>query len=329
MRAAVDDHGFDTASLREDVHLLRARSTYWPAPGNIVAVEDPDGLTLFDCGFGTEPAREALDTGLRSLGYEFGAVHTVVVTHPHVDHAGGLALVEPGTRILGPVELAPALQDPGRMAEMVLPDIVRGLAPHRATHDVDVHFREDCGATQLDLAVTPLAADSEIVVGRTRWIAVSTPGHEAGLYSYFEPQLGLLVCSDLLSARGTAIPWYAPGGGGTRRYLDALDRVAKLDITLALRGHGTAVHGRDDVRDVIQDTADRITSREARLAAALAERPHTFPELEEMIYPHRVYDVIPWAASVVATHLLEGIEEARIEHRNDRFELVRSSRGRG
>ena len=59
--------------------------------------------------------------------------------------------------------------------------------------------------------------DGDVIrLGSYEWTAVATPGHDAHLLCYHERRTGMFVYSDLLSTRGTAIPWYAPGGGGKR-----------------------------------------------------------------------------------------------------------------
>lgn len=318
-RARAGDLGFDAVAITDDIHVLRARSTYWPAPGNIVVVEDDDGVALIDCGFGTEEALDAVQAALRGLGLDLAAVHTVLVTHPHLDHAGGIGLLPEHVQVLGPARLGSLVADAAAASELIFPHVVRGLAVERADLDIVEHFRTDCGTAAGEVKARELEPGEVVAVGRTRWTAVSTPGHESGMYSYFEPELGILVCSDVLTARGTAIPWYAPGGGGTKAYLAGLERIEGLEASLGIRGHGDIIHGGTDVAAVVADTADRIASRTRAVHGALRNGPLTFEQLEDQIYPARVYDVIPWASSVLATHLLEGLEDDALVHEGDLF----------
>ena len=326
-RARATDLGFKPIGLADDVHVLQARSTHWPAPGNIVVVADADGLTLLDCGFGTEEARDELDLALRGLGYGLDAVHSVLITHAHLDHAGGIALLPEHVRVLGSAGLGDLIADATATAELIFPNVVRSLAPHRADLDIVEHFETDCGVLDGPVKVTALNPGEELHVGRTRWRVVPTPGHEAGTLSYFEPRLGILVCSDILVAKGTSIPWYAPGGGGTQGYLDSLSRLSELDIRLAIRGHGPMVYGADDCTATITSTRTRIEHRIELIWRLLSTRPHSFAELEAKIYPQHVYDVIPWAASVLATHLVEGIEAGTLCHRDNLFAATTRPRG--
>lgn len=321
-RAVPTDPGFDVESLREDVHLLRARSTAWPSSGNIVVIVDGDGVALIDCGFGTEQARAELAASLEGLGRSIDAVHTVLVTHPHLDHAGGIGLLPGDVRVLGPAGLGAVVADARATAEMIFPEAARALAPERAGLDLVEHFRTDCGVASAPVATEAIEAGDVIRLGRTRWEAISTPGHEDGMFSYFEPELGLLACSDVLAAKGTAIPWYAPGGGGTAAYLAGLDRLAGTEIEVGVRGHGDLIHGRGAVAEVVAKTAQRITRRDVVVREALAAGPLSFADLEDRIYRRRVYEVIPWAASVLATHLIEGLENGTLRHADGLFEVA-------
>ncbi len=55
---------------------------------NAYAIADDDGLTLIDCGVWSDDGYEALVSGLRDLGHDLSALHTLVVSHLHPDHVG-------------------------------------------------------------------------------------------------------------------------------------------------------------------------------------------------------------------------------------------------
>jgi glyoxylase-like metal-dependent hydrolase (beta-lactamase superfamily II) len=308
------DGEFTARWLAPDLVLLRADSRNWPSPGNVLVVLDGDGAALIDCGFGTENGLEALSAGLAAAGRTLDSVHTVLCTHPHVDHAGAVAALAAGRRMLVPAGATKVLSDPALIAASVLPAAVLAFAPWLASVDVDGHFRADCGATALAPGdpVTEIGPGEVITLGAYRWTAVPTPGHDAHLMCYWEQRTGMFVYSDLLSTRGTAIPWYAPGGGGTGAYLNSLRRITGLAPRLGISGHGGLLEGADAVTASIEATAEAISTRTERIAAALATGPASFAELERCVYPPVVHDVIPWASGVLAVHLLEALERGTV-----------------
>ena len=58
---------------------------------NCYAIEDDRGLALIDPGLPDGTSHEALRLRLSSVGLDIADVHTVVITHSHHDHYGGVA----------------------------------------------------------------------------------------------------------------------------------------------------------------------------------------------------------------------------------------------
>ena len=76
--------------------------------GDIAAVQTEAGLVLIDAGTVPDNATRALDD-IRALGVT-GPVHTVMLTHAHWDHIGGLeGVLETGTQTIGQVRFADQL----------------------------------------------------------------------------------------------------------------------------------------------------------------------------------------------------------------------------
>src|SRR5262245_57218371 len=55
---------------------------------NAYLIRDADGYLLFDCGADVVECNEALASQLGGLGVPFSAIHTLVLSHGHGDHAG-------------------------------------------------------------------------------------------------------------------------------------------------------------------------------------------------------------------------------------------------
>src|SRR5215213_3339518 len=56
-------------------------------------VRDADGYVLFDCGADVVECTEALTGQLESIGVPYDAIHTLILSHGHGDHAGQAARV--------------------------------------------------------------------------------------------------------------------------------------------------------------------------------------------------------------------------------------------
>ena len=64
---------------------MTAGGAGWTTP---YVFRDNDGLTLFDCGYGTRGAIEALTEQVREIGGEIADIKRLFVSHAHPDHLG-------------------------------------------------------------------------------------------------------------------------------------------------------------------------------------------------------------------------------------------------
>ena len=79
----------DPRSLGNGIHLIPAPLPFRsPAWVNCYALETPHGIVLIDCGCDWEPGREALTSGLESVGLADAPIVTLIVSHLHPDHVG-------------------------------------------------------------------------------------------------------------------------------------------------------------------------------------------------------------------------------------------------
>lgn len=190
-------------------HLLTAGWTTHPAgvarrgagrapvrfPALVAVVEHADGVLLFDTGYAPR-VRAAVSRGLdrvygallpvhvtpeESVAAQLAArgvaaddVTTVVLSHLHADHVGGLRDF-PGARVVadrGAVALARSARGVGRLRRGLVPALLPADLPDRLVDPGDLP-----PADQADLA--PLAGARD-VLGDGRVLVLPLPGHSAG-----------------------------------------------------------------------------------------------------------------------------------------------------
>lgn len=242
-------------SLGNGIHLIPAPLPFKsPAWVNTYAVEAGDGLLLLDCGTNWEPGREALRDGFRSLGLDESAVHTLVVSHLHLDHVGMSARLvrEWGCRFVMH-ERAAKLVD--RYNDT--PGYVDRLLRIGHTHGVPDRLLESATA---DLANRPdymplidppdhTVADGErIEIGGGRWLeVVHTPGHEPAHICLLDSQTGILFSGDHILPRiSPVIMWDEDLGDPLGDYMSSLRKLLAIGIELTYPAHGTLVDQGDD-----------------------------------------------------------------------------------
>jgi glyoxylase-like metal-dependent hydrolase (beta-lactamase superfamily II) len=242
-------------SLGNGIHLIPAPLPFKsPAWVNTYAVEAGGGLLLLDCGTDWEPGREALRNGFESLGLDESAVHTLVVSHLHLDHVGMSARLvrEWGCRFVMH-ERAAKLVD--RYNDT--PGYVDRLLRIGHTHGVPDRLLESATA---DLATRPdymplidppdhTVADGErIEIGGGRWLeVVHTPGHEPAHICLLDSQTGILFSGDHILPRiSPVIMWDEDLGDPLGDYMSSLRKLLAIGIELTYPAHGTLVDQGDD-----------------------------------------------------------------------------------
>lgn len=194
------------------------------------------------------PADGAHIERVRELAEERGGIGGVVLTHSHLDHNEGVAMLG------APLTFGHA-------------EGFDDLAAMLATEPVD-------------LPRSPTAGDGEKVGPFT---VLATPGHATDHVAFL---LGdVCFCGDLVLGEGSMIVPPAAGGGSLAAYMRSLELLAGLDASLLCPGHGPwitdpgakiaayAAHRRDRERLLLAALEAGKRSREDLLDAAWSDVP--------------------------------------------------------
>lgn len=219
---------------------------------NTYAVESGDGLLLLDCGTDWKPGRDALRDGFASLGLSEDAVHTLVVSHLHLDHVGmskrlidewncEFVMHERASKLVDSYNDTPGYLDnlrsighrhgvPGSILDGIsdfprpdyMPEIYR---PHRTVVDGE---------------------DLDLGGGRSLTV-IHTPGHESSHICLRDNKTGVTFSGDHVLPRISPVIMYDgvlddPLG----EYLNSLQKLVKMNIGLTYPAHGTIVDRGDE-----------------------------------------------------------------------------------
>jgi glyoxylase-like metal-dependent hydrolase (beta-lactamase superfamily II) len=186
-----------------------------------------DGLVLVDTGL---PGRSAqIGKALFDLRRKIGEVHTILLTHHHPDHRGGLAELHrrSGARIVAHTLDAPVIDGSEPRPMPGIMRFVEKIMLRAEAVPVDEVLSGD--------GPTPVAGIS----------AVHTPGHTAGHVSYLLDRDGGVLFAGDAAAGGRSKLRYAPRmvTEDREQLPRSVARLAELTFDVAVFGHGPAVRG--------------------------------------------------------------------------------------
>jgi glyoxylase-like metal-dependent hydrolase (beta-lactamase superfamily II) len=273
------------------LHRFSIPTPFPVGPVNVYLAEGKR-LTLIDTGPRYEPAREALQDGLNDLGYCVADLQRILLTHAHADHYGLAA--ELAERSGAEVWTHPAnthrLADNGnarrlafyakmmRWCGVPLPMMLKLAKTQRGLHQYAEPLTPDHTVTDNDV----------LDLGGDLWRVLHTPGHTGGLICLYQSEHGLLISSDHLLRDVSSNPIVDPPPPGKderpRRlveYMTQLRRVAKLDLTLALPGHGPII---TDHRALIQKRLRFHEERARRISKTLDDETLTAYEIAGTLF---------------------------------------------
>lgn len=241
-------------------------------PVNVWILRDGDGaLTLFDTGIDAGAA-ELWPAALDAIGHVPADVRRIIVSHHHPDHLGGTRALHEltgATLHASPATIAKApvvWGDAGRM-ETYFAELQHLLDDHGFPANVAAALGDEAAAAKLAVQLAPpdawseLAPGTSIEAGGRTWEVVPTPGHADGQIALFAPASGLLLAADHLLERVSPAVGLFPhhDADPLGSYLESLERVAQLDVSTVLPGHGAPFSGaRERLRFLVGHHVERI-----------------------------------------------------------------------
>ena len=246
-------------SLGNGIHLIPAPLPFKsPAWVNTYALESNGGLLLIDCGTDWEPGRQAIKDGFAELDLEESAVHTLLVSHLHLDHVGMSARLvrEWGCRFVmhrRASKLVDIYND--------TPGYIERLEALASTHGVPDAVREETTAAirpdympLIDPPDHTVEDGDRIDLGGGRHLEiVHTPGHEPAHICVRDNRTGILFSGDHVLPRISPVIMYDtfledPLG----EYMNSLQKLVELNIGLTYPAHGTLIdHGDERARQIL------------------------------------------------------------------------------
>jgi glyoxylase-like metal-dependent hydrolase (beta-lactamase superfamily II) len=296
----------------------------------VYLVRDADSYLLFDAGMDISSCAQRLEHHVGRIGASLDALHTIVLSHGHPDHAGLAESLRArsGARIWLHGQDVRLVAGADQVGEAGLEMIHRWLIRHGfPAHEADSARQsvDDGRGTMKRLDVDRrLEGGETLAVGPYRFEVLWTPGHTPGHVCLFEATHRLLLAGDALFGRATPnvrlMPYSRPDV--IRHYLASLDAVRRLAPERGLPAHGEPF-GR--VAERAAAVQQRQIARRAQLLTLLTDQPRTAYELAQVVWGPEARS--SWAsfhgrlrrnaALLLAAHLELLALDGEIERRED------------
>ncbi|HWJ03154.1 MAG TPA: MBL fold metallo-hydrolase [Verrucomicrobiae bacterium] len=239
--------------------------------------------TLLDCGTNTRGCLRDIRKALQDLGVR--ELSQVLLTHSHVDHAGGAReLARDGAKVyLSEVEFRDWVSfTDAQGIENTHGKIYRewGVPEGEVPGILDIYHK------LLSLTTSPpevsfIEPTRQIPAGDYVLQAIPTPGHTPGHLAFYLDSFGLLFSGDQLLPEQVPFPgaWLEEGRivSGLPHYIDSLTTLEQLQAHAYFPSHGEPRENPSrrcrEVREIIYRQARSYSPRETVYRGATAGRP--------------------------------------------------------
>jgi glyoxylase-like metal-dependent hydrolase (beta-lactamase superfamily II) len=217
---------------------------------NCYLLRDGDGWTVVDTGIHYPDGEAAWRAAFQRMQIDPRAIRRVILTHTHPDHYGMAGWLQ---RLSGaPVLLAPAEQAFAHRIWHAGDRNERAVEDYFVSHGMPPDLVEQVCASLIETRlmtrpwpeeVAPLEPGTHVVIGERTFQALATPGHSDEHLVFYCAQERLLLCGDTVLTKITPNISRWPGGrpNPLADFLESLEALRALDVTLALPGHGPLI----------------------------------------------------------------------------------------
>ncbi|HBX23805.1 MAG TPA: MBL fold metallo-hydrolase [Desulfotomaculum sp.] len=247
------------------VYQVTLPTPYKVGPVNIYVIKNRP-VTLIDAGADTPEAYKMLRHMLPQLGVNINEIKRVILTHSHPDHSGLAAKIsaESGAAVIAHQLEIKKLTSTEDSIEERLPhvletgiptdalqaiQVVRDKLPRPALVDKKMHEVQDGSLIEFENGVSLQV--------------LHLPGHSPGHVCLYSPEQNFFFSGDFMLPHITPNPLMEPDldHPGRRmptlsQYLQGLERVEKMDISVVFPGHGGTFSDYHGVIDTVRGHHD-------------------------------------------------------------------------
>lgn len=292
--------------IMKDIFLLKVPYPYGMAVNSYI-IQGVSGLTIIDPGYDSGETRMLWKNMIQQLDKK---IEKVIITHTHPDHIG----------------LAPwfqkTFQVPVYISNLSKTEIDRGyqrsLTSIRQLWEryVTVPWPDPEWTNGFPQNFQPdgLFFENDVIeIGNNEYIAISTPGHAADQFCFYNQDEQLMFVSDHVLQETSPIVsfWNREEQDPLEDYFTSLTRVSRYSVKLALPGHGSIM---ENFSERVSEIRSRHELRLEQIVKLLSSDGKTVLEIVKHIYGNKKLPYLFSPVLATLTRLLHLEKRGLIGH---------------
>jgi glyoxylase-like metal-dependent hydrolase (beta-lactamase superfamily II) len=208
---------------------------------NSYVVRTPDRSLIIDTGFNNKVCEDAMVNGLNTLGINL-ADTDIFITHFHADHFGLVPKLKTRTtRVFFNRQEAEILESWEGFGTMIEFAGHHGFPKPKLKSALEAHPGNKFGTDWIPM-VNILSEGQILTYGDYSFTCVETPGHTLGHICLYEEDRQLLFSGDhVLGDITPNIASWSEDDHPLDDYLDSLDKIQAMDVSVCLPGHRSLI----------------------------------------------------------------------------------------
>lgn len=296
---------------------------------NIYLVRGDDGYLIIDAGWNDEKAFQSLEKQLAEIGVDFKDISQIIITHAHRDHYGladrlrQLSQAKISLHHLEENVIAPRYQNIDEVIHQLGQWFRSNGVPDNELPTLQTPFAGMSRPPALALPDTNIGDGEEIAIGVFNFRVLWTPGHSPGHICLYDSAQKILFSGDHVLPIITPNVSLQPQSdfNPLADFLDSLNKVKQLDVTLVLPAH-------EHIFSNLQTRVDQIVQHhqqrnleiletvkfEPKTAYQIANEVTWMPELGGV----KFRDLAPFDKRMAVLETLAHLEAMRVDGRVDK-----------
>jgi len=281
-----------------------------------IIAENP--VTMIDSGIKTEESFETLIKGLKEIGLSIESIKRILITHGHIDHFGQakrISVISSASIYIHPKEY-------GRIRSFIhqfgflKTILIRNGIPIDLAESI-IHYFESAQKWCDSLEDAFFLNDGDYIYFPSMSLkTIYCPGHSPGLICFYNHEKKVLFTGDHLLKEITPNPTLNPEGKippfhylSLKQYLTSLEKIEKLDINIALPGHGEEII---QSKELIKEIFSHHKERMANVLSCLEKKEMTPFEIAIDLFPNLSLFEVFLGVSEILGHLEILIEKGLV-----------------